>query len=47
MIKLLFYTFTTIRGERNMKIALIAHDKKKESMIILAKKYADVLKEPV
>ena len=28
-----------------MKIALIAHDKKKESMIILAKKYADVLKE--
>ncbi|MCI6789275.1 MAG: methylglyoxal synthase [Mollicutes bacterium] len=28
-----------------MKIALIAHDKKKESMIILAKRYADVLKE--
>ena len=28
-----------------MKIALIAHDKKKESMIVLAKKYADVLKE--
>ena len=28
-----------------MNIALIAHDKKKESMIILAKRYADVLKE--
>ena len=27
-----------------MKIALIAHDKNKEEMIILAKKYSDVLK---
>ena len=33
------------KKEENMKIALIAHDKKKEEIIELAKKYKDVLAE--
>ena len=40
---MVLYTYRQHNSEVNMKIALIAHDKKKNEIIELAKKYKDVL----